>query len=327
MNLMHYKQNFMNLRFSLIAFFLLFIGNVVAQDYVVSYDSTAYVSLSTFETVNESNPEFDAIGDELYQKIPIGFTYNIEGESFDSLMVCESGYVLFRSGSIEKSYISIFDSPLKNFDDMPEASPIVYNTSGTDGNQIFILEFINVGFLNDSENNDSANFQLWLYESCSDFEVHIGPLEIESSEDDLFYNMNPSPILGYGNYETSEFYALSGEIESPELVSSIGSSLNILPPNGSVFNFTKCQVGIPDENSGELSIFPNPTNGSVVLQFENFYHLDLIQILNQQGQVVESFKGLSRETVNIDLTSFESGLYIVKAMDGNSTITRRLIKQ
>ena len=48
--------------------------------------------------------------------------------------------------------------------------------------------------MNDSEQDDYINYQLWIYEYCNVFEFHIGELSIAPLESDLFFN-NARPHL------------------------------------------------------------------------------------------------------------------------------------
>lgn len=305
---------------------ILISDSIWSQSYTVSYDTIAYSSLSTFNIVDESNPASDALGNELYQKIPIGFDFNFEGETFDSLIVAETGYVRFRSSGIDKSFISIFECPLEDFDNTPSASPILYSTTGTSGNQIFVLEFTNKGFINDAEKNDYVNFQLWLFENCADFEIRVGLSSIEISETDLFYNMNPAPVIGYGLYPTAEYYTLAGGYNSPQLQASAGSSLSSVPPNGTVYNFTNCSVSISDLISSEFSISPNPTDGIINIQFQDENAIEKVEVINMNGQLINTYNDSFLKNLEIDIASFESGIYLVRASSNKAVVTKKIVK-
>jgi hypothetical protein len=315
----------MNLRICLFSVLLICSTNLCwSQAYTVSYDTAAYLSLSTFDIVDESNPELDASSNELYNSIPIGFTFEIEGESFDSLMVAESGYVRFRSSGLDRSYISMFECQLEDFNGSPAASPIVYYTEGLPGNQIFKCEFINKGFVNDFEKNDFVHFQLWLYENCNDFEVRIGDPTIEMSELDLFYNNNPAPVIGYGNSQAAIYYELSGVYSLPQLLPAAGNSLSSVPPHGTVYNYTKCTADISETSSIDITIAPNPTEGLIVISGAELSRIDIV---NMQGQIIISHLVQGVETLEIDLSKFENGIYLINAYGEDSMETKKIIKQ
>jgi hypothetical protein len=295
-----------------------------SQAYTVSYDTATYSSLTTFFIVDESNPDLDASSNELYNNIPIGFTFEIEGESFDSLMVAETGYIRFRSSGVDRSFISMFECQLEDFNGSPSASPIVYYTDGVPGNRIFKCEFINKGFVNDTEKNDYVHFQLWLYENCNDFEVRIGYTSIEPSEFDLFYGNNPAPFIGYGNSIAGNFYQLSGGYSLPQLLTVAGNSLSSVPPSGTVYNYTKCTASISETSSIDLTIAPNPTEGRIVISTSGLSHID---IRNMQGQIITSHNVQGVETLEIDLSRFDNGIYLVSAYGKDSMETKKIIKQ
>ncbi|MEX1191950.1 MAG: T9SS type A sorting domain-containing protein [Brumimicrobium sp.] len=306
---------------------LIFLANLgSAQNYDVNYYTDTYESLTNYDTVDESDPEVDGLGSELYGEIPIGFDFEIEGETFDSLKVSESGYIKFISFNTDIAYISIFDCDLEDFNNSPSNSPIVYSTTGTPGNRIFKCEYIKKGFVNDSEKNDYVNFQVWLYENCNEFEARIGDMAIEASETDLFYGGNPAPIIGYGNYELSQYYGISGNYNSPQLDWS-STTLSSVPPNGTVYNFTNCTAGIKESTSESFSVSPNPTSGKILINYGNLTNIESIEVMNSQGQVVRSMDQLEFSHLEIDLSDLDNGLYMINVYTGSDRLTKKIVKQ
>jgi hypothetical protein len=73
-----------------------------------------------------------------------------------------------------------------------------------------------------------------------------------------------------------------------------------------------------------MNTYPNPTNGEVFI--EN--HLDEIQslqIVDMQGRVHVSLNDVQDEIIKVDLSSFDSGVYLIKAKSNNETLTSRIL--
>ena len=64
-----------------------------------------------------------------------------------------------------------------------------------------------------------------------------------------------------------------------------------------------------EENAASISLFPNPANESVTLKGEN---LGIVRVFNVLGQKVDEFEANGSE-VRINTTSYENGIYVVKA--------------
>ena len=64
-----------------------------------------------------------------------------------------------------------------------------------------------------------------------------------------------------------------------------------------------------NDNTSSISLFPNPANESVTLKGEN---LGMVRVFNVLGQKVDEFEANGNE-LNINTTSYENGVYVVKA--------------
>ena len=78
-----------------------------------------------------------------------------------------------------------------------------------------------------------------------------------------------------------------------------------------------------------LSIFPNPTDGLVILSFESIENNNfIISILNVLGEVVFEetliqFSGMYRKEINLD--NFAKSVYFIKIETSGSAINKKLI--
>lgn len=72
-----------------------------------------------------------------------------------------------------------------------------------------------------------------------------------------------------------------------------------------------CNVGISEEESPMVNVFPNPTNGEITITMRSG-KLEQISLMNAVGQELESRKNLSTETYVLDLSGFADGFYFLK---------------
>ena len=72
-------------------------------------------------------------------------------------------------------------------------------------------------------------------------------------------------------------------------------------------------------NSSSYEIYPNPTNGNITVSGAN---INMVEVYNLCGQKVLTVNG--SQNVNVDMSSLNSGVYMVKVIEvnGNSTVNK-----
>ena len=80
----------------------------------------------------------------------------------------------------------------------------------------------------------------------------------------------------------------------------------------------------PQESN--LDIYPNPATDVLNIRCNSCFAGSEIQIFNLSGQLLHSEK-LSGQSASINLSNFDSGIYVVKVQGENSVATERFIKQ
>lgn len=315
----------------ILAFILFcFLSNTSAlcQAYSVEYSSESYIPLSDATLLDESDPDVVGAGYDLYKAIPIGFTYQFSGNNYDSLRIGELGYASFADGTTEEYFISIFNCLLKDFNDTPSESPIYYETSGELGNRIFKCDFIKKGFLFDTDNDDYINFQLWLYESCNNFEVRIGEISIDPLETDLYFSANTCAGIGYGKYSPTNNFFLSGSPTTPIIVEDDGLAALITEPDPeTVYLFSNCSLALDAIEEKSFEIFPNPANESVFIKFNALDEVKEIELINAQGQIINAAITKDINLITFDTSDLQPGIYFVQMSLKKSIISKKLIIQ
>ena len=82
-------------------------------------------------------------------------------------------------------------------------------------------------------------------------------------------------------------------------------------------------VGI-NENTSEVSIYPNPSNGMVNIKFDNTSNNNVI-IRDISGKKIQELN--TNSDIEIDFNNFGKGIYLVDILSNNKTITRKVTIQ
>jgi hypothetical protein len=301
-----------------VIFFVIWIANHSHAQYTVEYSTDNYIGLVNADTVDES--QFYVVNNIThYLPVPIGFGYEIEGEFYDSITIADKGYVIFENVNAEY-FISVYDCLMKDFNDDPMNSSLLYTTEGTAGNRIFKLEYKTMGFVNDLENDDFISFQLWLYESCEKFDVRIGDHQINS---DVFFT-NEAPWIGVYRYN-SWLLNMSGSPFNPVLDSTI-TTLDGHPSVNTVYTFSNCSANINELNQ-TFSIYPNPVNDQLTVMSENFIEDLEIDVFDLLGMKVDSIviNGTSNNQI-IEVEHLSKGAYLLVLTSNGQKSSYKVIK-
>ena len=108
-----------------------------------------------------------------------------------------------------------------------------------------------------------------------------------------------------------------------------GMSLTCFTENGNTYyfnGFTICfQLGIDDYSLDSIFVYPNPAgeNANMNLPFE--FNINTVRIIDISGRTVTELS-VDSETVNINTSMFDSGLYVYQALNQNKVIkTNRFV--
>ena len=87
-----------------------------------------------------------------------------------------------------------------------------------------------------------------------------------------------------------------------------------------IHNYVVAHTDAIVENNDEVSVYPNPTSENITIEAEG---MNRVVLLNMLGQVVYD-ASLASEKVILNLSQYESGLYVVKVYTANGIVTRRV---
>jgi len=316
----------------IILFFCL--TNITAQSvYNFETENIPYQDLTGSTSLNNGQ-----IWDDPAYTIPIGFDFQLGTFNFDTIYIVEWGVGGALSSTPNDTGVLPLIIPIGqdiySREDINgiSISPISYKLEGTVGNQILIIEWKNVGFLDDSTGDDYMNLQLWLYEASNIIEYHYGDNEINNPDESYEGETGPyvSLLTAY-NMDSDELednaYVLSGEPSNPTvLVYNQGDEAEGAPlvgniPNGTVYRFTPGELSTNDFSEAKLSIYPNPVSNQLFIQTEILEYQ--ISVYNELGQKIR----FTSDRNSINVTNFSKGLYFIKINTNDGTIVKKFIKE
>ncbi|MCF0206400.1 MAG: T9SS type A sorting domain-containing protein, partial [Bacteroidales bacterium] len=116
----------------------------------------------------------------------------------------------------------------------------------------------------------------------------------------------------YPLYEADEWIWMDIDADTYYYAVALGQNANGEFGDTTVVEFNTIVTEIPQTNSAEFEVYPNPASDFVSIKCES----ENIKIFNNLGQIVYSVSANSNETI-VDLAAFENGIYYIK-VDGKS---------
>lgn len=143
-----------------------------------------------------------------------------------------------------------------------------------------------------------------------------GTLSTTISFDNYQWNLNGSPISGANNstYTTTQDgdYTVTAT-NNNECVSAVFSNVITIGGGTGAELTTNSKINI--------TLYPNPTNGEIFIQTTE--KVNLIQISDMNGRLLL----IATNADDLDLSTFENGIYLVQVETENGTFAERVIKR
>jgi hypothetical protein len=226
------------IKWMITVFLLCIIGLLRAE--AQSFDYNINVSAGTYQDLGGATILCNGSADwsSNVHKIPVGFSFQFDTLSFDSLYIEPNGFVKFDNNRA----VVIFQGAGCKRDSSNNYSTLSYTTSGTTGSKILKIQFNNCGY-DKADPSELMDYQLWLYEQNNKIEIHTGSTSYAGVADSAY--AGPTPLIGLINplqNGTVNALLLSGDgaSPSPQPVNA-GSELlylDFVPPSNRVYTFT-----------------------------------------------------------------------------------------
>jgi len=78
----------------------------------------------------------------------------------------------------------------------------------------------------------------------------------------------------------------------------------------------------------QVTLFPNPSNKTLTVEFNHYFNHPKIEIYNLEGRLIKEIEVKSNDTnTTIDVSGFSHGVYLLRVDDKEKSITKKFIKQ
>ncbi len=140
---------------------------------------------------------------------------------------------------------------------------------------------------------------------------------------------------GATSYSWTPSGSLSGSIGAVVIASPIVTTIYTITgttgtcPSNSTFTLTvnPC-TGFEDLTStGQVTIFPNPSNGLFKIQFDVELEVNIVSLINQLGQVIRVLNNIKSNKMELDLSDYNNGIYYIKANTSKGILINKLVKR
>lgn len=306
--------------------------------YQVDLGTETYQPLSNSISLNQG-----AVWDDPEFIVPLGFDFTIGTQTFNTLYFSDLGFGGELSNQSPATGVGVWLSPVGQdisdlgFMDEISKSPISYVIDGTVGNRIVKIEWSNVGFLEDTTEEDFMNFQVWLYEAGNVIEYRYGAKQINNAQevfiddDGIAIGFYPSLELEDWDYIGQDCYILTGtttnpvmQTVTPQQFENEGTdNFTGMIAENTVITFTPSTLSTKiNSKFEEIIIYPNPVVTDIIY-ISGTNDIKSVEIYDLLG------KKLRNATVNnnsINVNNLQKGAYLLKLETANGKVTKKFIK-
>jgi len=225
-------------------------GQRLFEYYTFFQRSCNYIHL-TYGTEAYADGDYD--NNTLYN-VPIGFTFNYNGQNQTILNISTNGAIRFGS-NVTVSYVN----DLSSTNDVDVIAPlwddlfiknayngeIIYNTFGNAPNRKFIVEWQNICW---RENNETVSFKLILYEGTNNIEFQYGPSNLQYTRSaTIGMNQSGTSFTDFLSVTPGDYATLSAGVADNNI------STDNYPGDGVSYQF-KHKTWVPDDNLEQAMI-------------------------------------------------------------------------
>jgi len=296
---------------------------VTGQNYTLQVATGNYADLTGSTSLNQNQ-----VWDDPEYPLPLGFSFPLFNSAIHAVTVFD-GFIDL--GMNEDTIVAPYGVDMIDrgyYAGQGSLSPISYKSESINGVQVMKIEWKNFGFYDEEDMygtlNWYGNVQFWMYENGI-MEVHIGPNSI--AEPLVAFYGEPGPYVGFGTMTT--FHYLSGPAASPTMTTGdimSATSLGSVPADGIIYRFLPAGISVPKTDLADaFALYPNPVTNALSL---NLPETGSLEVFDLTGKRVMTMTSLPEGKQTIDMSSFNSGIYMVAFItsDGERA-TRRVVKQ
>ena len=307
------------------------------------YDFVSF-NRTYFESDNWTSLNNGEVWDDPAYEIPLPFEFMYFGESISTIYIMEDGLgtLLGTKSSFDEGPLSLIlpydlDVVDRGYNENVSMSEIRYTTENTDGNQLFIIEWHNVGFYSEIANGISESyisFQVIFNRNFNAIELSFGESNIINP--DLVYEDETGASVCLINNITEnddvtadEAICLTGDANNPNaMLFDISQSeqsylIGDIPENKSYLFSVNDAVFTSNTNSDiQVKVYPTTAVERIYIDSEIFF--DTYSLISVKGEVLSQ---MDWNEEYIDISSLPTGQYFITLCYGKGeTITKTFYK-
>lgn len=272
---------------------------------------------------------------------PLNFNFEVYGKNFTTLEVNAGGGIQFSTSTHERLDVARSTNGglyLNDKGTSSSQSAIGYEISGTPGNQILKVEWINAGFPQGMpwyDSTDFIDFQIWLFENDNHIEVHIGPNKFDAYSFAAGGNPNDPTLSILLKYDDcSNILGVTGAANNPsynffDYCSFNATSIHGSPNPGIIYNFQPAQMTSTQAlQNSDVMIYPNPTQDKVYIENTSRELLTQFELFDATGKQLMT-KELTKENslIEVSLKDYPNGVYFLKVIGNDIMLNKQIIKR
>lgn len=133
-------------------------------------------------------------------------------------------------------------------------------------------------------------------------------------------------FIGRGDDFITHHYLFNGVIDDVAIYN--GPITCLMSCSNQESGLPKFTTSISDEKSPtDVIITPNPTTGKVTITTPATWNNTSLNLYNSIGQLVMSKQINAEHNTTIDISEMPTGVYIIKAINGNEQVVKRIVKE
>lgn len=210
-----------------------------AQSYDFNQTTNTYTPLSNAVALT------DELWDDQEYDVDLGFTFELFDQEVSNIHLDVNGQLSVSTGTQDYSFGLFATDIVDGGFNTPDFTsiPVQYTIEGSAGDQIFKVQWEDAAIWGATE--ASLDFQIWMYESSGNVEIHFGENNIDSLP------IGVGIVIEGGGIAFSDGFLLTGEANSPQTTTFIGQKLDGAPDNGTTFQFIRTAAAAVNELTEE----------------------------------------------------------------------------
>jgi hypothetical protein len=170
-----------------------------------------------------------------------------------------------------------------------------------------------------------------------DFDLFVGGNSFLKKDFQFYENIGTSEQAVFDTVQENPFDLENSEIDFPSLAfvdingdSDMDIFLGGKLDDNMAFDFydnKTFSTGVEELTSNNLQVYPNPTNGNILVENKSEDPIINIKVIDLLGAIYYSREAEFEKVISLDISDFESGLYLIQIETKGGQQLHRIVKQ